>query len=118
MNRRVTKNAEVLRALFNADNAVRAAVIRRAKKELVLALVDVARAIINRVVPLTDAQLRSIARRARDIKALVNPRTSIESRKELLQKGGFITALLAPALKLLPTLLGGLTSLLSPKRRR
>jgi hypothetical protein len=68
-------------------------VICRAKRDLVLTLVNAARTIINCTVLLTGVQLFSIARRVHDIKALVSLRMSNKAQKELLQKGSLVTAL-------------------------
>ena len=108
---RVRKYARVLRALERADAGTRHAAVHAAKRDLVLALVDVAKMIINRRIPLSAEQLRRIQRHSTDIRALVDARQTVDGRKRVLQKGGFLPVLLAPLLKtLLPSLLGGLLS--------
>lgn len=109
MTKRIARYASVLDALNKVNATTRNRIVASSKKDLVLALVDCAKAIINRRVPMTDAQLRIVTRLASDIRYLVNPRTPLRERRRVLQKGGFIGALLGPVLKtLLPTLLGGI----------
>ena len=117
--KRIERNAVVLSALSKASATTRNAVIASAKKDLVYALVDCAKAIIKRRVPLTRAQLNRILRLTADVRVLVSRGATLDERKRVLQKGGFISALLGPALKILaPALLGGLSSALAPRRRR
>ncbi len=106
--KRIERNASVLSALAKASATTRNAVIASAKKDLVYALVDCARAIIKRDVPLTRGQLNTIKRLAAEIRVLVSRNATLEERKRVLQKGGLISALLGPALKIIPSLLGGL----------
>lgn len=106
---RVRRYAHVLRALDRANNVVKSATVRAAKRELVLALVDVAKSIINRKIPLNANQLSAIRRHSSDIRSLVRPGQSIQGRKRILQKGGFLGMLLGPLLKtVVPSILGGL----------
>lgn len=104
---RVRKYADTLRALHAVDGATRNAVMKSAKRELILALVDCARAIANRKVPLTKAQRLAVARKSNDIGRLVSPRLNDSDKRDILQKGGFLGALLGPVVRtLLPALLG------------
>ena len=105
---RVRKYADTLRSLQAVDGATRNVVMKSAKTDLILALVDCARAIIGRKVPLTLAQQRAVVGKSDDIKRLVNPRVKDVERRTILQKGGFLGALLGPIVRaLLPALLGG-----------
>lgn len=79
----------------------------RAKKELIGALVECARMIINRRVPLTDAQLNALRREASSLSELVRPSNGLEGRRRVLQRGGFLGALLGPIVSsVLPAVLG------------
>ena len=105
---RVRKYADTLQSLQAVDGATRNVVMKSAKTDLILALVDCARAIIGRKVPLTLAQQRAVVGKSDDIKRLVNPRVKDVERRTILQKGGFLGALLGPIVRaLLPALLGG-----------
>lgn len=105
--RQIIKYGPLLKALNKTDAVTRKAILQSAKKDLILALVQCARAIINRSVPLTRAQSDAVKRSANDIKKLVNRKTSVEERKVVLQKGGLLSAIVGPVLRLLPAILGG-----------
>ena len=106
--KRVFKYASSLDALRRAGEQVRRSVLSRAKRELVLVLVDCARLLIRNKRRLTEPQLRRLRQKTDDIYDLVNPRTSIARRRQILQTGGFLGAILGPALGLLAPLVGGL----------
>ena len=85
-------------ALQEASERVKRTAIGRAKKDLVLALVDCARAIINGQNSLPTDQYNALKRRSRDISKLIKRNTSLSEKKRILQKGGFLSALLGPLL--------------------
>jgi len=64
--------------------------------------------ILNGNVPLKPTQLRKLRREKKNLRALALRRTSLKHKKKILQKGGFITAILPPVLTVLSSLLGGL----------
>ena len=106
--RRLQRYARTLDALRRAGREARASVLSKAKKEFVSALVDCARLLIRNKWRLTENQKRQLRRRTKMIRQLVNPRTSLACRRALLQTGGFLGALLGPALKIIGRLVGGL----------
>ena len=108
MPKRVFKYATSLDALHRAGEKVRKSVLSRAKRELVLVLVDCARLLIRNKRRLTETQLRRLRQKTDDIYDLVNPRTSLARRRQILQTGGFLGALLGPALGLLAPMVGKL----------
>ena len=116
--RRLQKYAAVLDALRRASQRVRMSVLSSAKKEFVQALVDCARLLIRNKWRLTENQKRQLRRRTDAIYDLVNPRTSLARRRVLLQSGGFIGALLGPALRLIGPVVGGLLGGIGGGRRR
>lgn len=105
---RLRRNANLLLALDRVDATTRNALLGSAKKDLVATLVDCAKNILERRVPLTAEQTRNVRRLASEIRLLVNPRTSLNQRRLVLQTGGFASLLLKPVLKILPALLGGM----------
>lgn len=97
--------------LRRAKQAVRKEHIKRASKDLILALVDVARALIKGQVSMTPQQLGAARRNKHNLTNLVAPGKSVEEKKRILQKGGFIGALLGPLLKIGAPIIGGLLGL-------
>ena len=107
--KRIERNAVTVRALQGASSAARTAVMRSAKRDLIMALVDCAKLIIKSPRYLDGAQLRALGRRAKEIAELIRPKATLEQRRRVLQDGGLLGALLGPLVKgILPNLLGGL----------
>jgi hypothetical protein len=96
MTERMRKNAGTLLALRKAKAAIKRTVISEGKRDLIEALMDCARLIINGEIKPTRAQLQNLRRRSVDITRLLNAQTSVDAKKRVLQKGGFLSALLAP----------------------
>ena len=56
-------------------------------------------------VPLTNAQISKLRPRREDLRALSVKKTSLAKKCKIIQKDGFLSALLAPALSVLAGLL-------------
>ena len=95
---RLRRNAGALLNAHRASEVVKRSVISTAKKDLVMALVECAQQIINGKVNPTETQLRQLRHRSADIARLIDPATNVETKKKVLQKGGFIGAILGPLL--------------------
>ena len=52
-------------------------------------------------IPLTDHQFSILKRHTKDIEALSKKKTRVSKRREILQKGGFLRALLGPVMRFL-----------------
>ena len=103
----MNKHSGLLIALAHANNAVARSRLKSLKKDAVGALIDCARAIINKKVRLSPSQLTQVHRYKDKIVKLVSPRTSLIEKKRALQKGGFLGLLLKPLLSVLGGALGG-----------
>lgn len=105
---RVVRHATDLRLLGRAKAAVRKRKIRDAPKDLIMALVDVAKALIKGEISLSSSQLGAVRRQKKNFLSLVRPGKALGTLKKTLQTGGFLSALLGPILKIAGPLLGGL----------
>lgn len=72
-----------------------------ASKDLILSLVECAENIIRGNVKLTPLQFRRLKRYRTELERLTKRKASQNNQKTLLQKGGFLGALLGPLLGLL-----------------
>ena len=90
------KNALLLRLLVNAKPKMCKAIIQAADHELITCLCECAQNILNGNVPLGKSHLKHLCRYRKDVRNLVKKRTSKNNKKKILQKGGFLPALLAP----------------------
>ena len=72
------------------------AIIEAADRELITCLCECAQNILNRNVPLSKAHLKRLQRYRSDMRKLARKQTAKHTKKKILQKGGFLSALLAP----------------------
>ena len=79
----------------------------QAKKDLVYALIDCVRMLLKGGVAVSAGQLRGLEAKRRDISELLRRGGSLESKKRILQRGGFLGALLGPLISGFASLFGG-----------
>lgn len=101
MSHRIRRNFVALQDLAKASNSIKSAMISRANKDLILSLVECATNVIRGNVKLTPYQFQRLKRYREDLELLTKSKTSQKVRKEILQKGGFLGALLRPLIGLL-----------------
>lgn len=93
---------EAIRTLSGASHAVRRSIINSGSKDLVLALVECAENIVKGRVRLNKRQFNQLKRYTKQLKKFLKKNVSEKTRKGILvQKGGFLGALLRPILGLL-----------------
>ena len=90
------KNAHMLGVLAHATPAMCKAIIGAADRELMTCLCECAQNILNGNVPLTPCHLKQLQRYCADVRTLAKKRAPKHTKKKILQKGGFLSALLAP----------------------
>jgi hypothetical protein len=73
---------------------------------LIECLCECSKNILKGNVPLKEAQLRKLRREKHNLRTLVLKKTPLRKKRKILQKGGFLGAILTPAL----SILGGLFS--------
>ena len=96
----------MLHVLCKAKLAVIKAILKEGNKDLVETLCECCINVLYGNVPLTSSQKKKLARFKRVMRKLaVKSKTSLKQKKKLLQTGGFLPALIAPALGLLSALL-------------
>lgn len=101
MSLRLQRNAESLKALARANSAVRKSIIEHSSKDFVLTLVEIAKNILKGNVSLTREQHAQLRRYKRQIQQLVLVKTSLKRRKQIVQTGGLLGALIKPILSIL-----------------
>lgn len=107
MSAKLKKSTPLLRVLAKSKPSVTKAVIKAADRDLVDALCECGLNVLKGNIPLTLQQKRRLARHKLALRSLVKRGGSIQKKKVLLQKGGFLGALLSPVLGILGGLLGG-----------
>jgi hypothetical protein len=98
MSSRVQRHADVLKVLAKAKPNVCKAIIKGGDKDLVHCLCECAHNVLKGNVHLTKAQKAKLTRHKQDLRTVAKKQTSQKKKKQILQKGGFLPALLAPLL--------------------
>ena len=106
MSDRMKRNIDALRVLSKASPRLRKAILVNADSDLLFALCEIALNVINGTVRLTPGNKKALKKHQRTIRTLLSRRSSInKKRKILVQRGGFLSTLLVPAITLLTALL-------------
>ena len=98
MSSRVRKHADMLKVLAKTKPATCKAIMQNADKDLVDCLCECAHNILKGNVPLSKPQKTKLTRHKQDLRAIAKKTTRQKEKKDILQKGGFLPALLAPLL--------------------
>lgn len=96
MSKALEENIHWLHVLHQGHPKVRKVILENGKKSLVTCLCECAKNILNRNVPVQPHHLKKLKHYRKDVFCLVNKKVSQKKKKQILQKGGFLKALLAP----------------------
>ena len=88
--------AQMFGVLAHALPQMCKAIIGAADHELMSCLCECAQNILNGNVPLTKSHLKHLQWYHSDVRTLAKKRAPKHKKKKILQKGGFLSALLAP----------------------
>ena len=108
MSVRLRRYAPLLKVLAHATPAIRRAVLRGNDPEFMRCLCECALNVLKGTVPLTPAQKRRLLPYKTGLRTLIKKTVPLYRKQAIVQKGGFLPALLAPvALSVLGGLFGG-----------
>lgn len=105
MSSKVRKNLPLFKVLVNAKPGVVRGVIKEADKEFVDSLSECCLNVLSGRVRLSPTQKKKLSRHKAVLRALARRGVSVPKRRKLLQKGGFLGALLKPIIGVLGSLL-------------
>lgn len=109
MSELLKRNLPTLKRLRRMPTKDRNNFLRTCNRDIVDAICECAKNVLQGNVPLTSAQYKKLHRYKKVLRALSNQRSSINTRRKLLQqKGGFFGGLLGPLIGLASSLFGGL----------
>ena len=109
MSSRVKRNIDVLRVLNKATPKLRKAILSNSNRELLLALCEVIANVLSGSVQLKPKHKKSLRRHCGVLRKIADKSTPLKAKKKLIvQKGGFLPAVLGPALGVLATIIGEL----------
>jgi len=82
-------------------------IVKKCDREFLDCVSECAKNVIKSNVPLKPTQLQRLRRERNNVRVLASKKTSLKKKRRILQKGGFLTALLPPVLSVLGSLLLG-----------
>ena len=100
------RNASVLQVLHKCKPSVVKAVLKGASPDLIKALCECSLNILKGRIKLSPTQKKKLSRHKNNLRLLATKKTTLKQRKRVLQKGGFLGALLGPVLGVLGSLFG------------
>jgi hypothetical protein len=106
-SRRLGRHEETIKLLSSSKPGVAKAIIEKGDKDLILCLSEIALNVLKGNVPLRPQHKAKLCKHKTALRTLVKKSTSIKGKRRILQRGGFLGAVLAP-------LLGGLASAVLP----
>ena len=105
MSARIKKYLPVLKRIRRLGDKAKREYVRKCDREFVDCVSECAKNVIKGNVPLNGPQMSKLRRKRHDLRALSKKKTSLRAKRKILQKGGFLTALLPPVLSVLGSLL-------------
>ena len=105
MSARVKKYLPVLKRIRKMGDKAKREYVRKCDREFVDCVSECTKNVIKGNVPLNGRQMKKLHRKRQDLRALSKKKTSLRAKRKILQKGGFLTALLPPVLSVLGSLL-------------
>ena len=105
----VTKAKNTLILLANAKP-------KAAKNHVIRAISEIALNCLNGVLPLTPAQKRKLKRFKKPMRDLNAPQTKLAAKRKIVQRGGFVSALLGVGVPLLIKGISSLVGIIKKKR--
>lgn len=106
MTKCLIKHATVLKLLQKSSPSVVRHIIRNADRKLLNTLCECSLNILKGNVALSKPQLIRLKKYKSALRNLADRKTSVKKKKDILQTGGFLSALLTPLLGVLGGILG------------
>jgi len=109
MSARLKRNLDFLRVLKKANTKQRKAILDTGSKDLILCLCEVIDNVLAGTVKLSSKQKKELIKYKSILRKLIDKKVTIKAKRRLfIQKGGFLPAILGPALGLAATIIGQL----------
>ena len=102
MSRRVKHFGHTLRKLSRySESEKRRWLQSNANKDFILCICECAQNLLRGKVPLNKRQKKQLIRRKKTLRELVKRKVSLTRKKKIIQRGGFLGALLGPIVSIL-----------------
>ncbi len=109
MSKRLQNHIEILKVLKNSNPKQRKALLEAANNSLILCICECIHNLLRGNLKLSSAKKQELKKHARILRQIADRKTKVDKKRALLvQNGGFLPALLAPALAVAGSLVGDL----------
>ncbi len=98
MSARVKRHAGTLHVLAKGSPHTRKAILKHADTDLMKCLCECAHNVIKGNIPISTHQKSRLKRYKEDLRSLSSNKGTLAHKRKIVQKGGFLSALLAPLL--------------------
>ena len=115
MSQRVKEVLSVLKRVNRMSGKAKKKFLKTCNKDFIHCICECVRNLLKGHVPMKQSQLKSLGRHKRSLRSLALKQTSLAKRKQILQKGGFIGALIGPLVTGLGSLIAGLLNNNAPR---
>jgi len=106
---RLKRNFLLLKTLKKASPNLRKHILKKCNDDLIKCLCDICYNICAGNCKLSPNQHRALIRHKNPIRDLANKKKSLKSkRRSMIQRGGFLPALLIPAISIISSIIGSL----------
>jgi hypothetical protein len=101
MSERLREHVHLLRALHRASPKKCRAILDKHGKPLLMTLCECVKNLFKGVVPLTEKQKKRLRPKEKLMRALLLKKTPLKTKRRIIQRGGFIGALLGPLISII-----------------
>ena len=105
---RLQKNASSLKLLHKAKPSFRRAIIANADRSLIQTIVDCCYNVLEKNISIDPKSKKNLAKHKKNLRKLVDRKLSLPKKRKIIQRGGFLSALISAILPALGGLIGGL----------
>jgi hypothetical protein len=105
MSQRIRQYYPLLRAVNSLPEPLRRRAVHVCDRKTIDCICECVKNILKGNVPLTARQKVKLRRERNNLRLLALRNTSLSTKKKILQKGGFLSAILGPALSVLGSIL-------------
>jgi len=98
MSQRMRQYLPLLKRITRMSDRVRRRYLKNCDKAIMDCFSECAVNVLKGHVPLSNRQFTRLKREKTHVRALASKRTSLKKKRSIVQKGGFIQALLLPAI--------------------
>ena len=98
MNERMKRYLPTLRRIHRMGEKAKRDYVKKCDRQFSDCVSKCAKNVLKGNVPLTNPQMRKLRPSRQDLRALSIKKTSLAKKRKIIQKGGFLSALFAPAL--------------------